>query len=341
MYNHTTKMLFMMTLIGGMMMTISSNSWLGAWMGLEINLLSFIPLMTNNENIFTTEASMKYFLVQALASSVLIFIVMMIMSVKNEILVLNKFTQPDTMLSLPLMLKMGISPLHWWFPSVMEGLTWLNCLILLTLQKIAPMLLMTNSLDNKSWIMISILMSVIVGSIGGLNQNSIRKMLAYSSINHMGWLLMAMYLSMSTWIIYFIIYVTMTLSIILVMSINQVSLVNQMFVNNIYPINKVMMFMVLMSMAGLPPFLGFLPKWLVIQSMVVNSYVVMSMIMITFSLITLYYYLRMMYAAILLNKSSISWMPPKVTQFNSSMLLSMVMSLLGMMLLPLPLTFYL
>nr|YP_010946869.1 NADH dehydrogenase subunit 2 [Sorineuchora nigra]WGO57626.1 NADH dehydrogenase subunit 2 [Sorineuchora nigra] len=339
MYNHTTKMLFMMTLIGGMMMTISSNSWLGAWMGLEINLLSFIPLMTNNENIFTTEASMKYFLVQALASSVLIFIVMMVMSVKNEI-ILNKFIKPDTMLSLPLMLKMGISPLHWWFPSVMEGLTWLNCLTLITLQKIAPMLMM-NSLDSKSWIMVSIVMSVIVGSIGGLNQNSIRKMLAYSSINHMGWLLMAMYLSVSTWIIYFIIYATMTMSIILVMSISQVSFVNQMFVNNIHPINKMMMFMVLMSMAGLPPFLGFLSKWLVIQSMVINKFVTMSTIMIIFSLITLYYYLRVMYAAILLNKSTTTWVSPKISQLNNSMLLSMVMALLGMMLLPLPLTLYL
>jgi NADH-ubiquinone oxidoreductase chain 2 len=63
-------------LIGGILISISANSWLGAWIGLEINLISFIPLISSQENIFTTEASLKYFIIQALASSTLLFLVL-------------------------------------------------------------------------------------------------------------------------------------------------------------------------------------------------------------------------------------------------------------------------
>ena len=59
----------------GMFITISSNSWLRAWIGLEFNLLSFIPIISNNKNILTLEASLKYFLIQALVSSTLLFII--------------------------------------------------------------------------------------------------------------------------------------------------------------------------------------------------------------------------------------------------------------------------
>nr|WGO58146.1 NADH dehydrogenase subunit 2 [Sorineuchora shanensis] len=340
MYNNTNKIMFKATLIGGIMMTFSSNSWLGAWMGLEINLLSFIPLMSNNENILTTEASMKYFLVQALASSILIFIVMLNLIMEEMNKLMNNVIQLNMIMSLPLMLKMGVAPLHWWFPSVMEGLTWMNCLILLTLQKIAPILLTSNVISHNWWFIISILMSNMVGSIGGLNQTSTRKILAYSSINHMGWLMMSMVINMNTWIIYFITYVVMTVGLIKVLKINQLSFINQTFMQNMNTSSKLFVFMMFLSMAGLPPLLGFLPKWMIIQHMVSNNYISMGLLMIISSLITLYFYLRVMYASILMVKIKTTWESPKLYNVSVSMLLNVTFTLTGLLILPLYLNLY-
>jgi NADH-ubiquinone oxidoreductase chain 2 len=107
--NTPTKILLSTTLIGGILISISSNSWLGAWIGLEINLISFIPLMSSQENIYTTEASLKYFLVQALASSSLLFLVVIKMLVSNTMITRRMHSYA---VITPLLMKIGAAPLH-------------------------------------------------------------------------------------------------------------------------------------------------------------------------------------------------------------------------------------
>nr|AVN68096.1 NADH dehydrogenase subunit 2 [Blattella vaga] len=300
-------MLFLTTLISGILITISSNSWLGAWMGLEINLLSFIPIMSSNENIFTTEASLKYFLVQALASSVLLFLIISKTMMEDMFSLVSSSTS-SIILTTPLLLKGGAAPFHWWFPSVMEGLNWSNCFILMTLQKITPLILISYSMKMSAFYTFVIIMSVIVGSIGGYNQISIRKILTYSSINHMGWMLSAMLLGENLWSMYFLIYSFLTMTIILIISPFQISFINQTFlINNDNPIMKFLLFTSLLSLGGLPPFLGFLPKWLIIQSMMNNNLSFMITIMVVVSLITLYYYLRISYSSFMILHSEPSW----------------------------------
>ena len=75
MHSNSTKILLLITLVGDVLLSVSSNSWLWAWIGLEINLISFIPLMSNVKNMYNTEASLKYFIVQVLASATLLFTV--------------------------------------------------------------------------------------------------------------------------------------------------------------------------------------------------------------------------------------------------------------------------
>nr|WGO58172.1 NADH dehydrogenase subunit 2 [Centrocolumna ericea] len=307
MSNNSTKIIFLATLISGVFITISSNSWLGAWMGLEINLLSFIPIMSSNENIFTTEASLKYFLVQALASAVLLFLIISKTMMEDMFSIINPSTS-SVMLSTPLLLKGGAAPFHWWFPSVMEGLSWMNCLILMTLQKIAPLILISYLIKSSIFSLSIIIFSVLTGAIGGYNQTSIRKILTYSSINHMGWMLSSMMLGENFWLMYFSIYSFLTLTIISIVSPFQISFINQTFLsNNDNPIMKFMLFTTLLSLGGLPPFLGFLPKWLIIQSMVNNNMILMIALMVVFSLITLYYYLRISYSSFIILHSEPSW----------------------------------
>nr|AVN68055.1 NADH dehydrogenase subunit 2 [Polyzosteria viridissima] len=300
-------MLLFTTLVGGTLISISSSSWLGAWIGLEINLLSFIPLMSDNKNIYTTEASMKYFIVQALASSILLFLIISKSMIEE---MYTMFNSPTTsmMMNTPLLLKSGAAPFHWWFPSIMEGLSWNNCFILMTLQKIAPLMLISYSMNMTMFLSMVILMSVAVGSIGGLNQISIRKILTYSSINHMGWMLAAMSIGENMWILYFMIYSMLVLTIILIIKPFQISFINQTFLMmNENPVSKFLMFTTLLSLGGLPPFLGFLPKWMIIQYMTMNNMIAIITLMVVMSLMTLYYYLRMCYASFSMLYIEPSW----------------------------------
>nr|YP_010946648.1 NADH dehydrogenase subunit 2 [Margattea bisignata]WGO57366.1 NADH dehydrogenase subunit 2 [Margattea bisignata] len=305
MSKNSASIMFFFTLTSGVIITISSNSWLSAWMGLEINLLSFIPIMMNNDNIFTTEATLKYFLIQAVASSTFLFLIVM------EIL-FKKFTiyyspMLTIMISSPLMLKSGIAPLHWWFPSVMEGLSWNNCIILMTLQKIAPMILLSLLLNSTLLNVISLL-SISIGAIGGINQLSIRKLLTYSSINHVGWMLSALMIGENLWIYYFLLYSILTITLIFTFKTLNISFINQIhMMNSNMWTSKFIMLSSLLSMGGLPPFLGFLPKWIIIQTLINNHMTFQISIMVMLSLITLFYYLRMCYSSFMILHSEPTW----------------------------------
>nr|QFI35690.1 NADH dehydrogenase subunit 2 [Hydrotaea spinigera] len=302
MMNNSSKILFLNILMMGTLISISSNSWLGAWMGLEINLLAFIPLMSDNK-LMSTEASLKYFLTQALASSVFLFaVILFLLNMKENI---KYFT--EMMLLSSLLLKSGSAPFHFWFPNVMEGLSWTNSLILMTWQKIAPLMLISYII-LKPMMIISIIISSIIGALGGLNQTSLRKLMAYSSINHLSWMLMAMYNSTTLWMTYFMFYSMLSMTMVLMFNIFKISHINQLFSLFFYEKSmKFIMFFNLLSLGGLPPFLGFLPKLLVIQSLTLNNQLFLLTIMVTMTLITLYFYMRLCYSAFMMNYYENNW----------------------------------
>nr|UYG48402.1 NADH dehydrogenase subunit 2 [Chrysops sp.] len=308
MFKNSSKILFFSTLMMGTLITVSSNSWLSAWMGLEINLLSFIPLMIDTNNLMSTEASLKYFLTQALASSILLFAVIMSMLKFNFIFQLNlNYSYTNLIILSSLMLKSGAAPFHFWFPGVMEGLSWVNNLILMTWQKIAPMMLISYII-NKNFFIFIIIMSMIIGSLGGLNQTSLRKIMAFSSINHLGWMLAAMISNETLWLFYFLMYSFLSFTIVFLFNVFKLFHINQVF--SLFFSSKILkfsLFMNLLSLGGLPPFLGFLPKWLVIQQLSMNYQLMLLIFMTSLTLITLYFYLRISYSAFMLNYSESNW----------------------------------
>lgn len=305
--NNSPKILFILILLLGVLITISSNSWLGAWIGLEINLLSFIPIISNRNNIFTTEASLKYFLIQAFASVRLLFLIL-IKGFLENLFSLNNLLLTNTIQIAPLLIKSGASPFHWWFPRVMEGLEWNNCFILITIQKIAPLSLMSHSLNISSFLFIIIILSITTGAVGGYNQISIRKILTYSSINHIGWILTAISIGNNYWWLYFSIYFLLIYTIISIIKPFQISSINQIpsIIKN-KPTIKFLIFSSLLSLGGLPPFLGFLPKWIIIQYLILNENYLLITLIVTFSLITLYYYLRVSYTSFLILNVESNW----------------------------------
>nr|AYM85051.1 NADH dehydrogenase subunit 2 [Leptacris sp. OR304] len=307
MSNNSTKLLFLSTLMMGTILSISSNSWFGVWMGLEINLLSFIPMLTNNKSMMMNESSIKYFIVQALASTMLLFSILMIqMSYPME---WEKQIIPSMMISSSLLLKIGAAPFHFWFPEVMGASSWNNCLMLMTWQKIAPMMVLSYCIQMSVFIFTITIFSIIIGAMGGLNQTSLRQLMAYSSISHLGWMISSLIISENVWEMYFIIY--SLLSMIMVLIFKQMNL---FFMNQIYSSSKMsteikfMMFLSLLSLGGLPPFLGFMPKWMVMQTLMENNMIPMMTIMIIITTITLYYYMRMGFSAMIMSYAENSWM---------------------------------
>nr|YP_010261372.1 NADH dehydrogenase subunit 2 [Homoneura interstincta]UIB40279.1 NADH dehydrogenase subunit 2 [Homoneura interstincta] len=306
MFNNSSKIMFISILMMGTMITVSANSWLSAWMGLEINLLSFIPLMSDTNNLMSTEASLKYFLTQALASSVLLFAIILFLMENNLIIISNKIFSSSMILS-ALLLKSGAAPFHFWFPNVMEGLSWMNSLILMTWQKIAPLMLISY-LQIKMILLIAIVLSTIIGSLGGLNQTSLRKLMAYSSINNLGWMLAAMYTSEALWMTYFLFYSFLSFNLIFFLNLFKVFHVNQLFA--LFFSSKSLKFNVffnLLSLGGLPPFIGFLPKWLVIQTLSISNQLYLMSLLTVMTLITLYFYLRLCYSAFMMNYYEPTW----------------------------------
>nr|YP_009383489.1 NADH dehydrogenase subunit 2 [Sinochlora szechwanensis]APL97157.1 NADH dehydrogenase subunit 2 [Sinochlora szechwanensis] len=300
-----SKFLFFTTLILGALIALSSNSWLGAWMGLEINLLSFIPLMTNSKNTFSTEASLKYFLIQALASAILLFsVILLYLNMPLPIL----FNPHYMLISSALLLKMGAAPFHFWFPGTMEGLNWTNCLLLMTWQKITPLMLLSYTLPLNTFLTLVIISSIIIGSLGGLNQSSLRKLMAYSSINHIGWMLAALSSSNNIWLFYFMTYSFLSISVISIFMMSYTYHANQLnlMLTNNTPL-KFCLFFLLLSLGGLPPFLGFLPKWLVIQTMVESNQVFLLTIMVITTLLTLFFYLRLSFTSFLFLPYNTKW----------------------------------
>nr|YP_010693256.1 NADH dehydrogenase subunit 2 [Bactrocera nigrotibialis]WCB99061.1 NADH dehydrogenase subunit 2 [Bactrocera nigrotibialis] len=305
MFNNSAKIMFFFILMTGTLITVSSNSWLGAWMGLEINLLSFIPLMNSN-NLTSTEASLKYFLTQAMASAVLLFAIMM-MYLNNYPIIQDNSSYSNLMIISSLLLKSGAAPFHFWFPNVMEGLSWMNALTLMTWQKIAPLMLISYT-TQSTFILMAVIASTITGSLGGLNQTSLRKLMAFSSINHLGWMLAAMQANESMWCIYFSFYTFLSFSLTFMFNNFKMFHINQLF-NSFFnsKILKFILFLNLLSLGGLPPFIGFLPKWLVIQLLVLKSQYVLMTIMTVMTLITLFFYLRLCFAAFMLNYYENNW----------------------------------
>nr|UXP34510.1 NADH dehydrogenase subunit 2 [Monolepta hieroglyphica] len=297
------KLFFFNTLMIGTLISISANSWFSMWIGLEINLLSMIPLMKSHLNKFPAEASLKYFITQSLASTMILFSLIMMLKF-SEFIYSNLEISYMLILNSALLTKLGAAPFHAWFPEVIEGLNWMNSLILLTWQKIAPMILIMYNFKMSLFFSLIIIISSIIGGIYGINQISMRKIMTFSSINHIAWMLASMMNMKTIWFSYFIIYSLISLSIILICQMLNIFYLNQMFLTlNSNKLMKMFFIMNFLSLGGLPPFLGFLPKWLTMMNLINNNFYFLSFNLIVFSLITLFFYIRITLSTLTVSSS--------------------------------------
>nr|YP_009732601.1 NADH dehydrogenase subunit 2 [Pyrausta despicata]QHS71320.1 NADH dehydrogenase subunit 2 [Pyrausta despicata] len=305
---NSNKMFFMFFMFFSTLISISSNSWFGCWIGLEINLLSFIPLINNSDNILTSEASLKYFITQAIASINLLFCIIFKMMLMKTF-EMNNYIM--IMINSSLLMKMGSAPFHFWFPNIIEGLSWFNSFLLMTWQKISPMILLSYYYMNN-FLIIIIIMNAIIGAIGGLNQTSLRKMMAFSSINNLSWMMSALMISENLWMFYFMMYSFIISIMCLLFSMINMFFINQLFFINLNYMIKLSLLINFLSLGGLPPFIGFFPKWIIINFLMNKQFYFLSFMLIMMSLILLFFYVRILYSSFMFNYLKLKWINIKI-----------------------------
>nr|YP_009170037.1 NADH dehydrogenase subunit 2 [Chirolophis japonicus]ALE28828.1 NADH dehydrogenase subunit 2 [Chirolophis japonicus] len=283
----------------GTTITFASSHWLLAWMGLEMNTLAIIPLMAQHHHPRAVEATTKYFLTQATGAAMLLFA-----STTNAWMTGQWDIQqmshplPVTLITIALALKLGLAPIHAWLPEVLQGLDLTTGLILSTWQKLAPFaLLMQIQPANSALLIVLGLTSTLVGGWGGLNQTQLRKILAYSSIGHLGWMILVLQFSPSLTLLTLFTYFIMTFSTFLVFKLSASTTLNALATSWAKaPALTSLAPLVLLSLGGLPPLTGFMPKWLILQELTKHDLAPAATLAALTALLSLYFYLRLSYA---------------------------------------------
>nr|AER58935.1 NADH dehydrogenase subunit 2 [Asthenes urubambensis] len=299
--NPQAKLISIMSLLLGTTITISSNHWTMAWTGLEINTLAILPLISKPHHPRAIEATTKYFLVQAAASTLLLF-----SSTTNALFTgqwdITQLTHPISclLMTTAISIKLGLVPFHFWFPEVLQGSSLITGLLLATVMKFPPitLILLTFPSLNPTLLTIMAISSAALGGWAGLNQTQTRKVLAFSSISHLGWMIIIIIYNPKLTLITFYLYCLMTTAIFLALkTIKILKLSSMMTAWTKIPSLSAILMLALLSLAGLPPLTGFLPKWLIIQELTKQEMTSTATIITLLSLLGLFFYLRLAYCA--------------------------------------------
>nr|ADK70366.1 NADH dehydrogenase subunit 2 [Formicivora grisea]AIL23315.1 NADH dehydrogenase subunit 2 [Formicivora grisea] len=337
--NPQAKLLSIASLLLGTTITISSNHWMMAWTGLEINTLAILPLISKSHHPRAIEAATKYFLVQAAASALLLFS-SMINAWNTGQWDITQLTNPTSclLLTTAISIKLGLVPFHFWFPEVLQGTSLTTGLLLATALKFPPtaLFLLTSPSLNPTLLTLMAIASTALGGWAGLNQTQTRKILAFSSISHLGWMTIILMYNPKLTLITFYLYCLMTIPIFLTLNtIKTLKLTTMSTAWTKIPSLTATLMLLLLSLAGLPPLTGFLPKWLIIQELTKQEMTLTATIIALLSLLGLFFYLRLAYCAtITLPPNPVNHMKQWQTSKSTNMTIT-TFTTLSIMLLPL------
>nr|AAQ23414.1 NADH dehydrogenase subunit 2 [Coracias spatulatus] len=331
------KLISCLSLLLGTTITISSNHWMMAWTGLEINTLAIIPLISKPHHPRAIEATVKYFLVQAAASALVLF-ASTINAWQTGQWDITQMTHPTAclLLTTAIAMKLGLVPFHFWFPEVLQGSTLTTALLLSTVMKFPPIsiLYLTHHTLHPTLLTLMAIASTALGGWMGLNQTQTRKILAFSSISHLGWMTIIILYNPKLTLLTFYLYTLVTSSVFLTLNTTKsLKLSTMMTAWTKAPMLNTTFMLTLLSLAGLPPLTGFLPKWLIIQELTKQEMAPAATIIALLSLLGLFFYLRLAYyATITLPPNSTNsmkqWHTNNPTNTPTAVLTSLSISLL-------------
>lgn len=256
---------------------IRREDWFLVWMGLEINIISFLILIYRRYRTGVIESCLKYFFIQSLGSALFI-----------RIFYLNYY-MIGGILFLILSFKIGAGPFFYWFPSLCSGIDWGSCYILIIFQKIIPLLLIRIFIHWILWFVV--IVRLIIGVLGSFNQRNIKQLMAYSSIHHLGWIMIIISGGKRMrWLLYLILYMLVLFGVVGLLIKDDVIDLSTMFVSK----NKIMFIIGILRIAGIPPLLGFFLKWMALIR-IIEINMLYLLILVIVSVVILYIYIRIVY----------------------------------------------
>ncbi|NP_758873.1 NADH dehydrogenase subunit 2 (mitochondrion) [Varroa destructor] len=273
------KLLSIVLLVMVSLMSFSVESWFFLWVMLEFNLLFFMFYIFEKNNL-VINSMMKYFIIQSFLSMLLLFFLVLSNMVLSSSLNMM-------LISWIMFMKMGLFPFHFWLVDVGEGLSWMGFIVFLTLQKLIPLYIL--SLMEIYYLEFIVVMNNLMGVVMMYNQNSLRKVLVYSSMVHLTWIIMLLNLNSSYWFIYFFIYLINIMMLKMVMKNMEV---NNFIQLKYLPIGmKMGLMMIFLSLSGMPPFMGFISKMTVLLMYFENQKMIF-LIMLLVSVMSMYIYMN-------------------------------------------------
>nr|YP_009946908.1 NADH dehydrogenase subunit 2 [Tituria sagittata]QOH91217.1 NADH dehydrogenase subunit 2 [Tituria sagittata] len=294
MFFNSSKFLFLSFMTVGVIISVSCNSWIMVWSGMELFLISFIPFFCNYSFV-SSECSMKYFLVQGMSSSLFSFCVIYMLLYDSYFL--------KSFLCFSLLLKLGCAPFHNWVFGVVSGMNYDSLFIFFTFSSFPPLFLLSYISYNLN---IFVLFSLVFGSVGGLNHSSFSKLMGFSSVFNLGFLIYLLGLS-SLWLFYFLCYSFMVFFVFCFFYSYGLNYLNQFFVGGLNLFSSISFWILFLSLGGIPPMFGFFVSLIVIEFSVFNNDYFVSFFLVVFSLIVMFYYIRCSLVSLVLCSFLIKW----------------------------------
>ena len=271
-------------------------------------LCMFILVAYNKNSLLSAEAGLKYFVLGALSSGLFLFGCALIYGSTGELelqfirmsMVSYGILAGKCLITISLLFKVSAAPFHMWAPDVYEGApTWVAALLSIV-PKLGVLAIIVQIGLNEMGLLIAGLISLVVGAIGALNQTRIKRLLAYSGISHMGFVLLGIAIgsieSFQASLMYigaYIITQVLLWSVVLIISPKRDMLIEFSGVSRLNPMLALALATGLLSTAGIPPLIGFLTKWYIILAAVGQGYYLSALMALVCSVIAGVYYLRL------------------------------------------------
>ncbi len=310
----------------GMLLMVSANNLLSLFVSIELQSLGLYVLVSfSKEDLNSSEAGVKYFVIGSLSTCIFLFGSSLIYGLvgSTDFSIISNYMSDQPSIPMVLIvglifilvsisLKISAAPFHMWTPDVYQGAPTIVTAFLSTAPKVAVFGVLIRLLvfpfgeiivDWGKIVIILSITSMIIGSLGAIMQNDIKRLMAYSTINHIGFMLMGLVPGSEDGItaisIYLILYLTMNLGVflfILNMQRDQINVTSIKDLSGLYKTEPVMagsLAIILFSMAGIPPLAGFVGKLLILNVVIDSNLILLAIIAVVTSVIAAFYYLRL------------------------------------------------
>uniref|UniRef100_A0AAU6QCH7 NADH-ubiquinone oxidoreductase chain 2 n=1 Tax=Aspidophiura sp. TaxID=3135528 RepID=A0AAU6QCH7_9ECHI len=296
---------YTIVLVAAIIISQISSHWIVVWIILGLSSISMIPIISRNTTPRAVEASVKYFIFQALASAILLGGILV------RYINIGTFgtegiytTVEGVFILLALVIKIGLFPAHFWFIDVVSGLQFYQCFYVIVISKLIPLIFIINistEFLSNAYLIVGC-SSVLIGSVLGTSQVQTRKIMAFSSVAHLGWIVIIIpYTNYIVPLLLFSCYI-----VVIGLALEQCNNMSLYSIGNARKqsqSSEVLLFLIsLISLGAFPPTIGFLYKWIMFIIIIKEGLFMVAAFLIIMSVISLYFYLNLAF-----NIFSIYW----------------------------------